>query len=233
MKKGIFILMFLTVAIFASDVLKGSDPVKETRNLSGFKTVGFGVAGDLYINIGPEFKVVLEGEKSVLADIKTEVSGSKLIIKKDSWHTFDNGKITVWITMPSLEGLGVSGSGKAEIRDDIKGNDLDLSVSGSGRISTSDLTLGRMDVSISGSGDVYTGGGDVKKADISISGSGNYNGETLRIAEADFSISGSGGAKCDVTDNLEAHVSGSGSVIYSGSPKVDARVSGSGRVRSK
>jgi hypothetical protein len=233
MKKGIFILMFITAAAFASAASKGSETVKETRNLSGFTKVGFGVAGDIFINIGPEFKVVLEGDKSLLADIKTEVSGSKLIIKKDSWHTFDNGKVTVWITMPALEGLGVSGSGKAEIRDAIKANDLDLSVSGSGRISTSDLTLGRMDVSISGSGDIYTGGGDVKKADISISGSGNYSGETLRIAEADFSISGSGGAKCNVTDNLEAHVSGSGSVIYSGSPKVDARVSGSGRVRSR
>jgi len=225
--------MFIAAAAFASAASKGSDTVKETRNLSGFTKVGFGVAGDLYINIGPEFKVVLEGEKSVLEDIKTEVSGSKLIIKKDSWHTFDNGKITVWITMPSLEGLGVSGSGKVEIRDGIRGSDLDLSVSGSGRISTSDLTIDRMDVSISGSGDVYTGGGNVKKADISISGSGNYNGETLVIEEADFSISGSGGAKCNVTGNLEAHVSGSGSIIYSGSPKVDARVSGSGRVRSK
>jgi hypothetical protein len=232
MKKGIFILLFLAVA-FAGTAFAGSDSVKETRNLSGFTNVGFGVAGDLYINIGPEFKVVLEGEKSLLDEVKTEVSGSKLIIKKDSWHTSGSEKLTVYITMPELKGLGVSGSGKAEIKDPVKAEALDLSVSGSGRIVTADLTIGNLDVSISGSGDVIAGNGEVKKADVSISGSGNYTGESLKISEAEFSISGSGGCKCNVTDKLEAHVSGSGNIIYTGNPKVDARVSGSGRVRSK
>ena len=36
--------------------------------------------------------------------------------------------------MPELNGLGVSGSGKAEIKDAVKTDDLNLSVSGSGKI---------------------------------------------------------------------------------------------------
>ena len=55
---------------------------KETRNLSGFTKVNFGISGDLYINIGPEFKVVLEGEKSLLEEIETEVDGIEACDKK-------------------------------------------------------------------------------------------------------------------------------------------------------
>jgi len=230
--------LLLSALILATTITigfsKGAAIEKETRNLTGFNRVNFGVSGDLYINIGSEFKVVLEGEKSLLDEIETEVSGSKLVIKKDSWYSHGNEKVTVYITMPELAGLGVSGSGKAEIKDAVKAEDLDFSVSGSGRIITADLAVGKLDVGISGSGDVIVGGsGDAANADISISGSGNYSGEGLKIANADFGISGSGSCKCNVTDNLKASVSGSGNITYIGSPKIDARVSGSGRVRSK
>ena len=231
-------LLLLTAFIFSMTLAtafpKDQTVEKETRNLSGFTKVNFGVSGDLYINIGSEFKVVLEGERSLLDEIETEVSGSKLVIKNENWHWHGNQKLTVYITMPELIGLGVSGSGKAEIKDAVKTENLDFSVSGSGRIVTADLALGKLIVGISGSGDVIVGGsGEAADADISISGSGNYSGETLKVANADFSISGSGSCKCNVTDNLEASVSGSGTITYIGSPKIDARVSGSGRVKSK
>ncbi len=210
------------------------ESVKETRRVSGFNKINFGVAGDLYISFGQEFKVELEGDKSLLEEISTEVSGGKLTIRKDTWHSFSNQKVVVYVTMPEIKGLGVSGSGKAELREPVKADELDLSVSGSGRILTTDLKLGSLNVEISGSGNVIIGGsGEAAKADVSISGSGNFDGEPIRVSNAHFSISGSGSSRCNVTENLEARVSGSGSVTYTGNPKVDARVSGSGRVRSK
>jgi hypothetical protein len=234
MKKGIFLSLLLFALSVATGFSGNSEIVKETRNLSGFTRVNFGVSGDLFISIGTEFKVVLEGEKSLLEEIETEVSGSKLVIKKESWYSHGNEKVTVYITMPELTGLGVSGSGKAEIKDAVKAEDLDFSVSGSGKIITSDLAIGKLNVGISGSGDVIVGGsGEADNADVSISGSGNYSGETLKIGRADLSISGSGSCLCNVVDNLDASVSGSGNITYIGSPKIDARVSGSGRVRSK
>jgi Putative auto-transporter adhesin, head GIN domain len=234
MKRGIILSAFLVVITMASGYSKGQSTVRENRDLTGFTRVSYGVSGNLYINFGPEFKVVLEGEKDVLDDIVTEVSGGKLIIKKENWRLNMNEKVTVYITMPELTGLGVSGSGKAEIKDAVKTEDLNLSVSGSGKIFTSDVIAANLNCGISGSGDVSLGGnGNITKADISISGSGNFMGEATRIGSMDISISGSGGCSCNVTESLIAAVSGSGSVTYLGNPKVDARVSGSGRVRSK
>ena len=234
MKSRLLISAFIVAISLVTTFSYGQTTNKETRNLSGFTKVNFGISGDLCINIGSEFKVVLEGDKSTLEDIETEVSGSKLVIKDENWHSHGNQKVTVYITMPELAGLGVSGSGKAEIKDAVKTGELDFSVSGSGRIVAADLALGKLNVGISGSGDVIIGGtGGAASADVSISGSGNYSGESLKIANADFHISGSGSCKCNVTDKLEASVSGSGNITYIGSPKVDARVSGSGKVRSK
>jgi hypothetical protein len=234
MKSGLFISVFIVSFTLASPITRGENLEKETRNVTGFTKVSFGISGDLYINFGSEFKVDLEGEKSLLEEIKTEVSGNKLVIKNENWHFHNNGRVTVYITMPAIEGLGVSGSGKAEIKDAVKASDLDLSVSGSGKILTGNVAASNLNVGISGSGDVIIGGsGEAAKADVSISGSGNYSGESLKLTDADFSISGSGSCKCFVSENLKASVSGSGNITYSGSPKIDAKVSGSGHVKSK
>lgn len=233
MKRSIFLKAFIIVLTLSTGIAMGQSGNKETRDLKGFTKVNFGVAGNLYINIGSDFKIVLEGENNVLRDIITEVSGGRLVIKKENWHLRMNEKVDVYITMPEINGLGVSGSGRAEIKDAVKAGDLSLSVSGSGKIYTNNLDVRNLDCSISGSGDIIPGNGTAAKGDISISGSGNYSGESLKIGLLTTSISGSGNASCNVTESLEAHVSGSGNITYSGNPKVDARVSGSGKVRSK
>lgn len=234
MKRGVILSVFIAAISAATAYSNSQSMVKETRDLAGFTKVSFGVSGDLYINIGNEFKVELEGEKALLNDIVTEISNGRLVIRKDNWRFNMNEKVTVYITMPALKGLGVSGSGKAVIKDAVRSDNLDLSVSGSGKLFTGDIEATGMDCDISGSGDIILGGGgNVSKADISISGSGNFNGEPLKIGTAGVSISGSGNCTCNVTESLKASVSGSGNVTYTGNPKVDARVSGSGRVRSR
>ena len=233
MKRVIILAAFIAAIAVTTGFARTQSGEKETRDLKGFTKVSFGVSGNMYISIGPEFKVVLEGDRSVLADIVTEVSGGRLVVKKDNWHLNMNEKVTVYITMPEINGLGVSGSGRAEIKDAVKADDLSLSVSGSGKIFTNDVAVNNLKSSISGSGDIMVGGGNAANGDISISGSGNYTGENAKIGSLDISISGSGNCVANVTESLKASISGSGNVTYVGSPKIDARVSGSGKIRSR
>ncbi len=237
MKRSIILPAFILAIALLSGFAIGQSGDKETRDVKDFTKVSFGVSGNLYINIGPEFKVVLEGEKRYLDEIITEVSGGKLVIKNENWRMNNwrmNEKVTVYITMPELNGLGVSGSGKAEIKDAVKTGDLNLSVSGSGKLYASEIMVSNLGCSISGSGDISLGsGGSSSKAGISISGSGNYFGESFKIGSADIHISGSGNCECNVTESLRASISGSGNVTYGGNPKLDAHVSGSGKVRSR
>lgn len=233
MKKAIFVSVFILAIVTTAGIANGQSVTKETRDVKDFTKVGFGISGTLYINFGSEFKVVLEGERRYIDQIITDVSGGKLIIKKDNWKFNMNEKVTVYITMPELKGLGVSGSGKAEIKDPVKTNNLNLSVSGSGKLYASEISVSDLDCSISGSGDIILEGGNASDAGISVSGSGNYVAESLKIETADVHISGSGNCTCNVTGSLKASVSGSGNIAYEGNPKVDAHVSGSGKVRSR
>jgi hypothetical protein len=234
MKRVIYSAVF--VVSFVLTTALASAQSKETRNVKDFKKVSFGVSGDLFIKIGPEFRLTIEGDKRALDEIETIVSGDRLTIKRENWRfSFnDNNRVTINVTMPSLEGVGVSGSGKAQIMDPVESDHLSLSVSGSGKLMTDDLNVDDLNCGISGSGDIILGsGGSVDKGDISISGSGGFSGDEIEIDHLEVSISGSGNCRCKAGDSLEAHVSGSGNVTYSGNPKVDARVSGSGHVRSR
>ena len=233
MRRVFWLVLIMVLLTFTASHLNGQS--KETRNVSGFTKVSFGVAGNLFVKIGSQFNLVIEGDKNVLDDIETEVSGGRLIIKKENWRTsFKDERVTVNLTLPEIEGLSVSGSGRAEIMDPVEADNLNLGVSGSGKLITSELNVDNLDCGISGSGDIILGSdGSVDRGEISISGSGGFSGEEIEIDHLEISVSGSGNCVCKVGDSLEASVSGSGNVAYIGNPKVDARVSGSGHVRSR
>ena len=229
----IYSVTLLAVMVMTSGISMGQSE-KETRNVSDFKAVSFGVAGNLYIKIGTPYSVVLEGDRDYIDDIETYVRDGRLIIRKETNRFFSNERIDCYITMPAINGLGVSGSGKAELKSAVEADNFNLSVSGSGKVYVGDLSADSFDCSISGSGDVIIDGkGSADKGEITISGSGNYKGENFEIDNLSVHISGSGSCDCRAGDSLTARISGSGDVYYSGSPRIDARASGSGHVRSK
>lgn len=219
------------IAVIVTGISAGQ--YSETRDLKGFDRIGFGIPGNLTIEIGPRFSVVLEGDKHDVEEVVTDISKGMLIIKHLNWRFRSDDNVNIRITMPELAGLNVSGSGKAEIINDISSDQLNLSVSGSGKLLTAGIDTDNLDCSISGSGDIIIGsGGEAGEAEISISGSGNYKGEEFEIDQLTARVSGSGSCYCRVGTSLKASVSGSGNITYKGDPHIDARVSGSGKVRS-
>lgn len=232
--KNIITSSLLITALFFLATGVSLSQSKETRDVSGFNAVNFGIAGNLYISIGPAFKVTLEGDKDYLNEIETVVRDGKLQIRRDNYRLFNNERADIYITMPSIKGLGVSGSGQAKIESKVEADAFNLSVSGSGKVYAADLTADSFGCSISGSGDVIIEGkGSADNGKITISGSGNYSGGNFEIDHLTVNISGSGKCDCKAGDSLTASISGSGNVYYSGQPKLDVRASGSGHVRSK
>lgn len=226
-------ITLLAVIVMTSGISTGQSE-KETRNVSDFKSVSFGVAGNLYIKVGTKFSVVLEGDRDYINDIETYVRDGRLVIRNETSRIFSNEKVDCYVTMPEINGLGVSGSGKAKIESAVEADKLNLSVSGSGKIYAGDLSADSFSCSISGSGDVIIeGNGSADKGEITISGSGSYKGEDFEVDHLSVNVSGSGNCDCRAGDSLTARISGSGNIYYSGSPRIDSRASGSGHVRSK
>lgn len=231
MKKVSSLLFVLSLTL---GLAAGQGAGREARKHSDFTRISFGISGDLRINLGDRFSVELEGSQNDLAAIVTEVSGDRLIIRQENWRFNIRDKVSIYITMPLIEGLSVSGSGRAEIADKITdADDLSLGVSGSGKILTGRIEVDDFEASVSGSGNIIIGeGGLADRGDISISGSGGYEGDEFEIDNLSISVSGSGNCTCKAGDALKASISGSGSVYYKGKPRIDARISGSGKVRS-
>lgn len=228
--------MFFVSGVFLLVTSCAIGQSKETRNVRNFTKVSYGISGELILRIGPEYSLTIEGDRDDIEEIITNVSGDRLTIRRDNWRMSfrdQDNRVTIYLTMPEVEAVGVSGSGKLSIADPVEANDLNLSVSGSGRLYTSEISADDLHCGISGSGGITLGKGSIDEATISISGSGSFSGEEADIDRLEVSISGSGNARCGEVDELNAHISGSGNVTYSGSPRVNARVSGSGKVRSR
>ncbi len=204
---------------------------QEVRKLKGFDQISFNISGDLILTQGDAFKVVIEGPESDIEKIKTEVEGKNLIVKsKTSFSNFNDVK--VYVTLPELKGIALSGSGDviAEKKFDVK--NLNLTVSGSGDINFGTLQAENINAVISGSGDIKLKGGQSSTLNLSINGSGDISSVELEAKDVKVSISGSGTARVFASNTLNSNIVGSGDVYYKGNPLVNANAVGSGSTKA-
>lgn len=200
-----------------------------TRDLDveGFDGVKLRISADVHITQGNEYKVEVEGEENIIRELELD-------IRKGIWDIeFDrcvrrHRQLEIYITMPEIRELAISGSGSITGVNTFTTQDIDLAISGSGRMDIA-VEGNSIDSYISGSGNLYVEG-IVDDFDHTTSGSGDVKGYGLETRKADIHISGSGDVEITVTEYLDVKISGSGDVFYRGNPEVDAKISGSGRV---
>ncbi len=209
--------------------LRGSGPtVSETLNLPDFNGIELTTSADVFITQGPVQQVVVEGKENLIPELSRDVSGGVWKIEFDRSCVRNVGDMRIFITIPDLASLRISGSGDVISENVILTSSLVLNISGSGDI---DLALDAelIDATISGSGKIILEGlADVAK--YRISGSGDVHAFNLACRNADVNISGSGDCELFVNEFLKVRISGSGDVFYKGDPSVDINISGSGKV---
>ncbi|HPF49983.1 MAG TPA: head GIN domain-containing protein [Draconibacterium sp.] len=230
-----FRILFLSVLLVGLFMAGNAQAEEQDRDVSSFSAISLRIPGKLYLKQGSSQSVRIEAKESVIDNIITEVSGNKLIIRFPNktifQRNFNPGKIEIYITVPDINELGVSGSGDI-IADELDARILDLSISGSGNINIGDLSSKKVKGSISGSGNInIEDGGVADELSFSISGSGNCNASGFEAENVTVNTSGSG--NCNVMSNgtVRARIAGSGSVFYKGNASIDASVAGSGRVK--
>jgi hypothetical protein len=231
MKKYNFLI--LCALLFSTTILIAQH--REVRNVDNFTKVSFGFPGKLYLKQGSPQKVELQGDKDVLEEVETEVDGGRLKIGKEGnwfkWNS-DDHKITVYITMPNIDAVSVSGSGDIIGESKIKTNDLDVNVSGSGSLQLDVEASGDVDANVSGSGNVDLKG-HFSSFESDVSGSGKVRLSAAIDNTADFGISGSGKIEAiGSADRVKASISGSGKVLAADlqTNRCEIRISGSGDV---
>ena len=206
---------------------------REIRNVTGFTGISLSISADIYLSQDNNYKVEIEADADYLEKIETVVEGDILKIKnKDHFNfEFHSKKVKIYISMPQVNNIFISGSGDIIAQTSIKTENLKIKISGSGSVKIENLSVQSMDLAISGSGDIYMSGTDIaESSSYSISGSGDIDNQNLQCKKVEISVSGSGDIKVWAADELNARVSGSGDVYYKGRPLIDAKTSGSGGI---
>jgi hypothetical protein len=251
MKKQAVLLSLLMLFAITSQA-----QTKETRNVGTFTKIAFRVPGKLYLRQGSPQKVEIQGKKDILAEIETDVEGSRLVIEKEGkwdWNFGDDDEITVYITVKDIEGLSVGGSGDLIGETKIRANDIDLNVSGSGNMKVEVEASGDIEGDVSGSGNIDLRG-KCNNFNSDVSGSGKVILSLQASGNASFGVSGSGkieasGSASRVktsisgsgkvlaanleTNSCEVRITGSGDVEINVKEELDANITGSGSVRYK
>lgn len=208
-----------------------SAEIQDLSTLTGFNSIGFNISGTLYVEQGSAYSVRIEGNDVDVKKVVAELRGETLIIKTKS-NNVSLGTIKVYVTMPEVKRLDVSGSGDIIAQGTLKSQEIEFNVSGSGNIKINNLEATNTGTSISGSGDISISGKNEESLKINIAGSGKVSSEAFESKNVDVDIAGSGSAKVNVTDNLKTNIAGSGDVYYRGKPLVNASSVGSGSTRS-
>lgn len=235
MRTRFLFLSFFLLGIFFADLASAEN---EERELPSFSEISMRISGTLYIEQGSEQRVRVVAKPSALEDIITEVKGRNLNIRFKSntifRQSFSPGKVEIYITVPEVDALSLSGSGDIIAREKIQSRILDLTISGSGDIALSELDAERVNAAISGSGDILVKkGGIADELSVVISGSGNVESFGFEAKNADVKIVGSGSCNVNTNGSLKARIAGSGNVYYKGNPQIDTSVLGSGKVKKR
>lgn len=233
---GLLVVLLINFSCTASgqwgNQIKGEGPlVKKTLDVDDFNAFSLMISGNVYLRQGASQSVEVEGQANLIAVLNTEVKDQMWKIKFEE-RVRNMSQFNIYITVPDLEEINVSGSGDIVGRGTFKTNgNLDIIVSGSGNIEM-DLACADLKSRVSGSGDIELSG-QCEEADLSISGSGSIGGNDFNCKNASVLISGSGDVKLNVESYLDVSISGSGDVTYGGRPKVKSRISGSGEINHK
>jgi hypothetical protein len=227
---------FLTIFILVVTQSLNAQTTQK-RNLSAFTEISLRIEANVHLKQGNTQIVEVSAEESTLEKLITEVNDRKLVIRypSDTWFSkWRPGRIDVYITIPQIDALAISGSGSIVADEKIESRILETTISGSGDIKLNDLKADKVLATISGSGNIHLfGKQNTAELKAIISGSGNVKAIEFPSDKVDVKISGSGNCWVNSIKNLIIRLSGSGSVVYRGNPLIDSSISGSGKVREE
>lgn len=186
----------------------GSGHVKsETRNASGFHRIQVGGATHAEVKVGPKESLQISADDNILPLVRTRVEGGTLIIDVQGPTSTRNG-IHATITLPSLDGVEVSGASE-------------MNVAG--------LHASQFEATLSGASQVKSDG-SAQKVQLSLSGASRLDFSHVSSQVAQIDASGASQAKIDASQEISGDLSGASNLRYSGNPKVDVSSSGASSV---
>lgn len=243
MKKSVFVIVILTVALLLSacnvqissvdsNVITGSGKVvTQDVAVSGFDRVLMASIGELTITQGETESLRIEAEDNILPVLESTVSNGQLTLSVQSNAAINSRKgIHYTLVVKDLSELELAGMGDVTF-DGLTTGSLKLNLSGSGDLKLTGVQAADVRVTLNGMGSVVLSG-QADSLDLNVKGSGDIDAGELAVKDARISIAGMGSATVWAADTLNAEISGSGNLKYYGEPAVSQEISGMGDIES-
>ena len=240
MKKAMAICAVLSAlafygCYFPGNCVNGYGPVvEEIRDADDFTGVTNTGSFEVRVTHADTFMVKVEAQENLIGLIETYVSGNTLIVDKRRGVCFNSGaRMIVYVTLPELESIELSGSGRLEA-DLAVCDDFECRNSGSGNISIDTVQAMTALLKNTGSGKLSGGEIHVDEIDMLQSGSGTINVGTVFHAyrfHINHSSSGSVSSQLIGGDVVETKLTGSGRIELEGDAvNAEYRLESSGKI---
>jgi hypothetical protein len=226
-------VLLLMVSCDTFKCIEGSGRIDRAyRGFSNFNGVRMEGDFDVFIeqNDNNEYSVEVEADKNFLPYISTEVYSNILEIKTVNNRCLNGDRVAVYVTLPELLYVQLTGSGYIEAKCNNLYNDkMNISHSGSGEISVLGINCVETETFLSGSGIIKLSG-VTSIHNVYLSGSGYISAFPLDTEESYAKMSGSGAMYLFAYNYLDAVITGSGNVFYQGNPELHFTITGSGNI---
>jgi hypothetical protein len=199
------------------------------------------VIGDQAIHsvalLGPDRVVVVHGDKpdirvsgdpKIADSLRFVLHNGELGIGRKPGETTGDGEATITVTTPAIDQLTMAGSGKIT-SDRLGGKAAEVTIGGSGEVAVDSIAADKLEVVVAGSGR-FTGAGHAQKLALSIAGTGNADMARLNAGDADINIAGTGNGTLASDGHVTGAVIGTGEVTVHGKAHCDVSVTGTGKV---
>jgi len=224
-------LLSYNVTSFVHKKVKGNENITtKTHTTSDYHKVDVFGSMDVILEKGNEGTIRVTTDENIHEYVTIESNKGVLNIKiKNNVNINTKKSIHIKVPFTSLDNVSLTGSGNVLTNDQIKSDQFEAEISGSGEMNL-DIDVNRVDAKVNGSGDLKILG-TATGLDIKVIGSGYFDGECLISQNVEAKVTGSGGAVVVAKSSIKARVIGSGDIEYLGTPSAsDNKVIGSGDI---
>jgi hypothetical protein len=234
--KRLVVILLCSAVLFAScdfvhgKRIKGSgNVITQTRNLSGFNAIEAGGAVHVYVKQDPAFSVQVKVDDNLQQYVIVEEENGVLMIHQQNNTSLQTTEdLKVYVTLPSLKDLVVSGASSVTGENAFTGESIRINLSGA---SHADMKLDFPNVSAELSGaSKATFSGKTKDIKLSASGASTVKAFELFSETAVVELSGASDANVFASLKLDAGASGASNLRYKGEATVNKSESGAGSV---
>jgi hypothetical protein len=236
-----------TVAIVAVATVAASSGASASASASGTPIVGSNhivaqeipvtafsrlqVSGpfDVRVSVGPVERVTMHVNDNIVNTLDVGVHGDALRIALKPGTSIRHATLRADVTVRAINSIDAKGAATIELLDQIKSDQLSLTLSGGSRLDGSVATPnGRVAIA-----DVSRAGvtGSATSLDVTVTGASGFDAGDLAVGSLKIDLSGASRAVANITGSLSAGVKGASSLRYRGSPAITRRdVSGASSI---